>query len=64
MKITKEHLDKPIFEVEPNAANTQTYREFIRESEFEFGLKQEDIDSFDDEKLNEYLEFMDYLWTK
>lgn len=64
MKITKEQLDRPIFKVEPNAANSQTYREFIRESEFEFGLKQADIDNFSDAKLSNYIEFLDDLWMK
>jgi hypothetical protein len=61
--LTKESLDKRICDVE-GSANEETFREYIRNSEDEFGMEHEDIDNFDDEKLNEYLEFLDYLWTK
>ena len=44
--------------------NKQTYREFIRESEIEFGMKAEPIDSFNNKEFNDYVEFLDYLWTK
>lgn len=61
--LTKGDLDKRICDTE-GSTNEETFREFIRNSEDEFGMKHEDIDNFDDEKLNEYLEFLDYLWTK
>ena len=62
--ILKSNLDKRICDVEHDAANTQTYREFIRQSEEEFGINHVDLDKFDDKKLNDYLESLDYLWTK
>jgi hypothetical protein len=61
--LTKENLDKRICDVE-GSANEETFREYIRNSEVEFGMEHMDIDNFDDENLNEYLEFLDYLWTK
>jgi hypothetical protein len=64
MQITKEHLDKRICDVETDAANTQTYREFIIHSEMVFEAPPQDLDSMNDEQLNRYLDFMDYLWTK
>jgi hypothetical protein len=64
LKLTKELLDKRICDAEKNSMNDQTYREFIRESEDDFGLDEMDLDNMSDEKLHEYLEFLDYLWTK
>lgn len=57
-------LDTRICDVEEGATNTETYREFIQTSEREFGLERKDIDHFEDENLKEYLDFLDYLWTK
>jgi hypothetical protein len=62
--VTKEHLDKRICDVEKEAGNTQTYREYILEGEKEFDLIPKDLDGMRDGLLNEYLEFIDYLWTK
>lgn len=61
--LTKENLDKRICDVE-GSANEETFREYIKNSENEFGMKHKDLDNLDDEKLHEYLEFLDYLWTK
>jgi hypothetical protein len=61
--ITKNNLDKKICDVE-DSENAQTYREFIRVSEKEFGMCPEPIDLFSDIDLQEYLEFLDYLWEK
>lgn len=55
-------LDKRICDVEPNAANTQTYREFILESMEEFGLPM--IDFTNEEEVVNTLEFCDDLWSK
>ena len=38
--LLKENLDKRICDVEQGFTNTQTYREFIRQSEQEFGMKE------------------------
>lgn len=62
--ITKQNLDKRICDVESNAKNTQTYREFIRESEIEFGMGEEPIDMYGDLDLEEYLEELNGLWDK
>ena len=62
--LLKENLDKRICDVEQGFTNTQTYREFIRQSEQEFGMKEAPIDKMTDEALNEYIEFLDYLWDK
>jgi hypothetical protein len=61
--LTKENLDKRICDVE-GSANEETFREFIRNSEEEFGMEHRNLDNLGDEKLNEYLEFIDYLWNK
>jgi hypothetical protein len=63
MQITKDILDVRICDLE-HTANTQTYREFIRESEEEFELIPKDLDSMTDKLLNKYIDFLDYLWTK
>lgn len=64
MEINKQQLDTPINELHPEATNTQTYREFIRQTEGEFGLKQRDLDNLSTDKLNQYLDFLDELWNK
>jgi hypothetical protein len=61
--LTKENLDKRICDVE-GSANEETFRTFIMDSEEEFGMEPRDLDSMTDEELHEYLEFLDYLWTK
>lgn len=64
--ITKGMLDKRICDVEKEADNTQTYREFIRESEGEFCMSSYPLDYDDttDEEINEYFEFLCELWSK
>jgi hypothetical protein len=64
MQFRKEHLDTPIWEIELGATNKETLREFIKNSEEEFGLIPKDLDNMTDEHLNRYLEFVDYLWEK
>lgn len=60
----KKALDKRICDVVEGASNTETYREFIRNSEENFEMDKADIDSMDDKSLNDYVEFLDYLWSK
>jgi hypothetical protein len=62
-KITKDSLDKRICDVEA-VMNTQTYREFIRESENEFEMEPRDLDKMSDTDLNSYFYFLDDLWLK
>ena len=64
MKVTKEILNKRICDVETDAENTQTYLEFIRESEDQFGMIDKDLNNLSDDELNEYFEFLCYLWDK
>lgn len=61
--LSKSNLDKRICDCE-DAENTQTYREFTRESEKAFVMGNADIDSMSDKELNGYIEFLDYLWDK
>lgn len=62
--ISHEILHKRICDHEEDATNTQTYHEFIRESEEELGLDPRDLLTITDEQLQEYVEWLDYLWTK
>lgn len=61
---TKEQLDTPICELEEGTSNTETLREFIRNSEKEFGMFPMDLEKIDEDELNQYIEFLDYLWEK
>ena len=63
MRITKDILNKRICDVEI-AENTQTYLEFIRESEEQFGIKRVNLDNLSDNELTEYFMFLEYLWDK
>lgn len=63
MKITHEILNKRICDV-VTAENTQTFLEFIRESEEQFGIKEVNIDNLSDSELTEHFMFLDYLWEK
>ncbi|HBG1028881.1 TPA: hypothetical protein KPG21_003732 [Clostridioides difficile] len=60
----KEDLDKKICDVEIEADNTQTYREFIVEAEEEIGTGSADLDNMTDEELTVYLDFLDELLLK
>lgn len=64
MSSTKENLDKRICDVHEFAQNTETFREFIRNSEEFFGMHPREIDSMSEEDLNGYINFLDYLWDK
>lgn len=63
MKI-KEVLNKRICDVVEGASNTQTFREFIRESEDEFEIASANLDSMSEEELSNYLDFLSELWYK
>lgn len=39
-------------------------REFIQNSEEEFEMEPQDLEAMPDSELNEYIAFLDYLWTK
>ncbi|MBO3417966.1 hypothetical protein [Clostridium perfringens] len=57
-------LDKRICDIEEGATNTETLREFIKRSEKYFDMVPKNLDSINEEKLNEYIDFLDYLWDK
>ncbi|AZV43542.1 hypothetical protein BAOM_2933 [Peribacillus asahii] len=62
--LKKEDLDKRICDAEEGATNLQTFREFIESSESEFELIAKNLDVMSEKQLNEYLDFLDYLWEK
>ncbi|MDR6999603.1 hypothetical protein [Neobacillus niacini] len=62
--LAKINLDSRICEIELDSIKTQTYREFIKQSEVEFGLKPRDLDNMSTTQLSEYLDFLDFLWAK
>lgn len=66
-KLTVELLDKKICDVEEGASNTETYREFIHDSEKYFALStttDEMLDKALDVDLNKYFNFLCGLWDK
>ena len=62
--INKTNLDKKICDCEKSSENTQTYREYIRETEEMVGMSSEPIDLYSNEELEYYLEELDYYWEK
>jgi len=42
----------------------ENYLDFIRSSEYEFRMEEKSFERITIEKLNEYIDFLDYLWTK
>lgn len=64
MKLTKDLLDKRICDVEADASNTETYREFIHNSEKEFGLPETELDIALDSDIDKYFKFLSGLWDK
>lgn len=64
MNYKHEDLKKRINELHPDAENTQTLLEFIRESEDEFCMEHSNLESMTEEELNIHIEFLDELWFK
>lgn len=62
--INKENLDKRICDCEEEAQNTETYREFIKDSEDTFGMECSDIDKMGEAELENYFYFLCELWNK
>lgn len=63
----KADLDKRICDVEPNATNDETYREFIINAMRELygdDVRISDIDSKTEEELNDWIDDLDYLLGK
>lgn len=62
--ITHNQLDTPIKELEEGATNEQSFRQFIRESEEEFGMSPRNLEELSEKELNDYIDFLDDLWNK
>lgn len=60
----RKNLDKRICDVEEEATNEETYREFIRNSERDFCMEEADIENMSDALLEDYINFLDCLWGK
>lgn len=56
-------LDKRICDMK-DCENTQTWREYIRETEEEFELYPMNLNDIRDWALEEYIDFLDELWDK
>jgi hypothetical protein len=59
----QEILDHRISDCE-KADNKQTYRQFIKSSEKEFGIKEAAIEKMTNHELRNYIMFLSELWTK
>ena len=60
-------LDKRICDIEPNATNTETYREFIINSIHHFYGENATIpklDKMSESEINDIVDELDYLWEK
>lgn len=64
MQITKDKLDTPFIEFVEGATNTETPREFIRNSEKEFEMEPANLEEMTADELNSHIDFLDYLWGK
>lgn len=62
--MVKTDLDKRICDVEISASNTETYREYIANSENELGIKHNYVDNMDEVSLNAYIKWIDEMWNK
>lgn len=64
MRITMDNIDTPFCKFEEGVTNTETPREFIRNTENEFGIEELDIDNMSEDELNRYIDQLDDLWGK
>lgn len=62
--LKKEYLDERICDGTEGSTNTQTWREFIKESETTFEMEEKNLEELTDDELDEYINFLDYLWEK
>ena len=60
----KDNLNKRICDCEEDATNKQTYYEFIKEGEQIFELEEKELDNMNEKELNDYLNFLDFLFEK
>lgn len=61
--ISKNDLDKRICDLE-GGSNEQTYREYIRETEEEFGMGKKDIEKLTQTEFNNYIDLLNWLWEE
>lgn len=64
MEIAKGHLDIPISQLVEGATNTETLREFIRNTEKEFMIQPADLEALTQKELNNYVSVLDELRNK
>jgi hypothetical protein len=64
MRITLDDIDTPFGVLENDATNEETPRQFIRNTEKEFGIENLDIDNMSEDELNRYIDHLDDLWSK
>ena len=64
MKITMDNIDTRFCDFEEGATNKETPREFIRNTEKEFGLPHVNLDNMSEDELNIYIDHLDDLWGK
>ena len=62
-RIRVQDLDTPLSELF-GCENTETPREFIVNSEKEFGMCHRDLDVMDEDTLNHHFYFLNELWNK
>jgi len=51
-------------DLDSKANENETFRQFIQYGEKEFGLEPQDLNSMSEQELTDYLDLIDYLWTK
>jgi hypothetical protein len=59
-----DNIDARFCDLEEGATNKETPRQFIRNTEEEFGLPYVNIDNMSEDGLNEYIDHLDDLWGK
>lgn len=64
VKNNNEFLNTRICDAVDGAKNTQTYLEFIRESEDTFGMNHKKFEAYTIKEIKDYINFLDELWNK
>lgn len=64
VQITQNNLDIPFSKLIEGVKNNETPRQFIRNSEKEFGIPEANLNVMSEDELNGYIEHLDYLWDK
>lgn len=62
--VSREDLDKRICDIYEEEDGIHTLREWIKECEEEYGLEEKDLDNIREDKLMEYIEWLEYLREK